>query len=161
AEGLPIHILGSENLTRAMQEFHPVLREGDGFLHNDPYNGNTHPADHTILVPVFHEGVHLFTTCAKAHQADCGNSQPTSYMAFARDVYEEGSLIFPCVRIQQDYGHVDDIVRMCRARIRVPDQWFGDYLATLGAARIGERRLKELLDKYGADTLHAFEEEWF
>ena len=30
---------------------------------------------------------------------------------------------------------------VCR-RIRVPDQWYGDYLATVGAARIGERRLK-------------------
>jgi N-methylhydantoinase B len=161
AEGLPIHILGSENLTRAMQEFHPNVREGDAFLHNDPYNGNTHPADHTILVPVFHGNKHVFTACAKAHQADCGNSQPTSYMAFARDVYEEGALIFPCVKIQDRYEHVEDIIRMCRARIRVPDQWFGDYLATLGAARIGERRLKGLIEKYGEDVLGRFVEEWF
>ena len=50
------------------------LAEGDAFLHNDPYLGNTHTADHTILVPVFIEGEHVFTACAKAHQADCGNA---------------------------------------------------------------------------------------
>ena len=74
-------------------------------------------------------------------------------MPGARDVYEEGALIFPCVRVQRDYEDIDDIIRMCRRRIRVPDQWYGDYLATLGAARIGERRLKELCGQYGRETL--------
>ena len=63
----------------------------------------------------------------------------------ARDVYEEGALNFPCVRIQRDYRDIEDLIRMCRRRIRVPEQWYGDYLAALGAARIAERRLKELL----------------
>lgn len=160
AEGLPIHIVGSQYLTAAMSRLHPDFAEGDAFLHNDPYNGNTHHADHSILVPVFWEGRHVFTAVAKAHQADCGNSQPTTYASYARDVYEEGALTFPCVRIQR--GRVDDpdIVRMCRARIRVPDQWYGDYLAALGAARIGERRLHDVLERYGADVLEEFCREW-
>src|SRR3954464_909587 len=140
AEGLPVHVIGMEFLAQAMTALHDDLTEGGAFLHNDPYLGNTHPADHVILVPVFFEGVHLFTAAAKAHQADCGNAQPTTYMPYARDVYEEGSLIFPAVRVQRDYRDVEDIIRMCRRRIRVPDQWYGDYLAMLGAARIGERR---------------------
>ena len=104
-------------------------------------------------MPVFHEGEHLFTVGIKAHQADVGNSQPTTYFAAARDVYHEGALIFPCVQVQRDYRDIDDIVRMCRRRIRVPDQWFGDYLAAIGAARIGERRLKAFIDKYGAKAV--------
>ncbi|NNL86409.1 MAG: hydantoinase B/oxoprolinase family protein [Myxococcales bacterium] len=160
-EGLPVHIFGSALQSQAMCDLHDDLAPGDAFLHNDPYLGNTHPADHMILVPVFFEGEHLFTTCAKAHQADCGNSIPSTYHAYARDVYEEGSLIFPCVRIQRDYRDVDDIIRMCRRRIRVPDQWYGDYLAEIGAARIGERRLVELAERYGVDTLRTFIEAWF
>jgi N-methylhydantoinase B len=161
AEGLPVHVIGMEYLAQAMTDLHDDIREGDAFLHNDPYLGNTHPADHTILVPVFFEGRHLFTAAAKAHQADCGNALPTTYMPFARDVYAEGSLVFPAVRIQRDYADVDDIIRMCRRRIRVPDQWYGDYLAMVGAARIAETRLKELCDRYGADLVTAFIEEWF
>ena len=161
AEGLPVHVIGMEFVAEAVTDLHPELTEGDAFLHNDPYLGNTHPADHVILVPVFWEGRHVFTAAAKAHQADCGNAQPTTYMPYARDVYEEGSLIFPAVRVQQDYQDVDDVIRMCRRRIRVPDQWYGDYLAMLGAARIGEARLKELCAKYGAATLAEFVEEWF
>ncbi len=161
AEGLPVHVIGTEFLAQAMTEVHPDYAEGDAFLHNDPYLGNTHPADHAILVPVFFEGQHMFTACAKAHQADCGNALPTTYMPGARDIYEEGALIFPCVRVQRDRRDVEDIIRMCRRRIRVPDQWYGDYLATLGAARIAERRLKELCEQYGSDTLRAFIREWF
>src|SRR5512146_2606250 len=61
AEGLPVHVIGMENLARAMTDLHDDLGEGDAFLHNDPYLGNTHPADHTILVPVFVAGRHMFT----------------------------------------------------------------------------------------------------
>ncbi len=161
AEGLPIHIFGSHLQTRAMGQFHKDIREGDCFLHNDPYSGNTHAADHTFLVPVFFEGEHLFTAVAKAHQADIGNADPTTYMAGAADVYEEGALIFPAVRIQRDFQTDPDILRMCRSRIRVPGQWQGDFLAGIGSARIGERRLKELCAKYGAATIKAFIADWF
>jgi N-methylhydantoinase B len=154
-------VIGTEFLAEAMTELHPDFAEGDAYLHNDPYMGNTHPADHAILVPVFHEGIHVFTACAKSHQADCGNALPTTYMPAARDVYEEGALIFPCVLVQRDRRDVEDIIRMCRRRIRVPEQWYGDYLATLGAARIAERRLIELCDQYGRETVRAFIAEWF
>lgn len=161
AEGLPVHVIGTERLGKAMTDLHDDIAPGDAFLHNDPYLGNTHPADHTILVPVFFEGEHLFTAAAKAHQADIGNADPTTYMPFATDSYAEGGLIFPAIRIQRDHRDVEDIVRMCRRRIRVPEQWYGDYLAMIGAARIAETRLQELCERYGVDTLKAFVEEWF
>ena len=109
---------------------------------------------------MFCAGEHLFTAVAKAHQADIGNSIPTTYHAAARDIYEEGALIFPCVRVQKDYRNVEDIIRMCRRRIRVPDQWYGDFLAAVGAARIGERRLDALTAQYGNDTIKRFTRAW-
>jgi N-methylhydantoinase B len=160
AEGLQAHVLGAGLQTSSMSRLHPDLAPGDAFLHNDPLTGNTHPADHTLLVPVFIGDRHVFTASAKAHQADCGNSEPTTYMSYARDVYQEGALIFPCVRIQRDYEDVQDVVRMCRSRIRVPEMWYGDYLAALGAVRIGERRLRELAARYGLEILEQFAEEW-
>ena len=63
--------------------------------------------------------------------------------------------------MQQNYQDVDDIIRICKKRIRVPEQWFGDYLAAIGAARIGERRLLQLVDKYGKATLQQFVSDWF
>src|SRR5689334_24731556 len=65
AEGLPIHVIGTQFMAEAMTELHE-LAEGDAFIHNDPYLGNSHSADHGILVPVFIEGEHVFTAVAKA-----------------------------------------------------------------------------------------------
>ncbi len=160
AEGLPVHVFGAHLQAASISRFH-TPREGDAYLHNDVYLGNTHPADHTILVPVFVDGEHLFTSSAKAHQADIGNSIPTTYFAEARDVYQEGSLVFPCVKVQEDYRNIEDVVRMCRSRIRIPDQWYGDFLAGIGAARTGERRLKEFVATYGKATVRRFVEQWF
>lgn len=163
AESLPSHVLvGPDLMSRCMVEFHPALRRGDAFLHNSPYHGNSHAADHTILVPVVDDdGVHRFTVFAKAHQADIGNAMPTSYTGAARDVYAEGALIFPAVQVQRDYADIDDIVRMCRMRIRVPNQWWGDYRALVGAARIGEREILALGAELGWDRLEQHARDWF
>ena len=70
---------------------------------------------------------------SKAHQADIGNCGADPLLrAMARDVYEEGAVILPCVKVQSDYRDIEDVIRMCRMRIRVPEQWWGDYLALLG-----------------------------
>ena len=163
AESYPIHVIGGADLmARAMLDMHPDPRPGDAFLHNSPYHGNSHAADHTILVPVFDDdGVHRFTVLAKAHQADCGNALPTTYMGQARDVYAEGALIFPAVRVQRDYADIADIINMCMMRIRVPDQWRGDYLAMVGAARIGEREIVRMGREVGWDTLSTHASAWF
>lgn len=159
--GFPVHVYGSSLVSKVMEEAHPDFREGDAFLHNDPYNGNTHAADHTLMVPVFVGGEHMFTAIAKAHQVDIGNSQPTTYMPNARDVYEEGALIFPCVRVQQDYTDVQDIIGMARLRIRAFDTWYGDYLASLGALRLAEKRLQEFCAGFASlDDVRSFIKEW-
>ena len=163
AEALPIHTLsGPDMMARAMLEFHPTLKRGDAFIHNSPYHGNSHTGDQGILVPVLDDqGKHRFTVVVKAHQADVGNSVPTTLHATARDVYEEGALVFPCVKIQTDYHDIADIIRMCMMRIRVPEQWYGDLLATIGAARIGERELMALAREVGWDRIEEFAEAWF
>ena len=162
AEALPIHTLcGADLMAQAMMAIHPKLLKGDAFLHNSPYHGCSHAADHTILVPVIDDqGVHHFTIWVKGHQADCGNSLPTTYMSHARDVYEEGALIFPSVKVQEGYRDIQDVIRMCEMRIRVPGQWRGDYLASVGAARIGEREIFAMAEEYGWDILHAFSRQW-
>jgi N-methylhydantoinase B len=163
AESLPIHVMiGPDIIAREILTHHSRLERGDAFLHNSPYHGNSHAADHCIVVPVVDDqGVHRLTVLAKAHQADCGNSLPTTYMGHARDVYEEAALIFHAVKIQRNYKDIDDIIRMCRLRIRVPEQWWGDYLAALGAARIGEQSLLTLGHDIGWGTLDAYAEDWF
>jgi N-methylhydantoinase B len=163
ADSLPIHVLsGPDLMARSALQFHPHMKAGDAFLHNSPYHGCSHPADLSVIAPIMDgDGRHRFTVIAKAHQADIGNSEPTTYMGNARDVYHEGALIFPAVQVQREWQDIDDIIRMCEMRIRVPKQWRGDYLATVGAARIGERALTELAATTGWDRLEAFAALWF
>lgn len=156
-EGLPVHLANTDYTVKGTLEmFKGDVHEGDAFLNNSPFHGNTHPADHTVMVPVFFEGELLFFTVVRGHQADIGNSQPTTYMAYAKDVYEEGAIYWPAVRVQRDYRDIEDVIRMGKVRIRVPDQWYGDYLAMVGACRIGERRLKDFCAKYGKEYVKAF-----
>ncbi|MCA3505290.1 MAG: hydantoinase B/oxoprolinase family protein [Rhodobacter sp.] len=163
AVSLPSHVMsGPDEMARYIASMHPDMKRGDAFLHNSPYHGNSHAADHCLFVPVIDkDGVHRYSVLAKAHQADCGNSKPTTYIGDATDLYEEGALIFPAVQVQRDYKDIGDIIRMCRARIRVPEIWWGDYLATLGAVRIGEHELLALGQDVGWDRLDRHVENWF
>ena len=162
AESLPIHVMrGPDLMSRYLAEYHPHPRRGDAFLHNSPYHGNSHAGDHCVLVPVLDdEGRVRATAVVKAHMADIGNAEPTTMTATARDVYEEGALIFNCVKVQEDYRDVDDVIRMCQARIRVPEDWYGDYMGMIGAARVGERELQKVGEEVGWDTFDRYVSDW-
>ena len=156
ALGLGAH-LGAIDLTpRAVAAKHGAsMRPGDCFANNDGYLGNTHCADFTLTVPVFHAGKLRFYAIARAHFADMGFPIPTTYHAMARDAYEEG-LTLPCIRIQRDYCDIEEVIDICKGNIRAPEQFYGDYLACLAAVRTGERRLHELCDKYGGALIEGF-----
>jgi N-methylhydantoinase B len=163
AESLPIHVMsGPDLVAAATARMHPRPQAGDAYLHNSPYHGNSHAGDHCILVPVVDaDGEHHFTALIKAHMADIGNSEPTTLWAAARDVYKEGALIFPGLKVQSDYRDVPDVIEMCRTRLRVPDVWYADYSGMVGAARIGERELTTLGEELGWETLHDYTAAWF
>ena len=162
-DSLLIHVMaGPDMMARSIVDLHDDIRPGDAYLHNCPYHGNSHPADQSILIPVFDDdGKHRFTVLSKAHQADIGASMPTTYSVEARDVYEEGALLFPAMRVQRDFRDIEDIIRMCRMRIRVPDQWYADYLSLIGAARIAEQELKAAGRAEGWDRIDEIVEAWF
>lgn len=158
-EGLPSHVgtihLSVEETLRLFDDLAP----GDCIFNNCPYTGNDHHADITIMVPVFYDDEIVFWAVNRAHQADIGAPIPTTYPFMATTIYEEG-IHFPCVRVQREYRDIKDIIRICTMKIRLPEQWYGDYLAQVGAARIGERRIIDLCERYGIDTLKGFTEEW-
>lgn len=159
-DALPIHVMSMDMATRPLTELFPDVAQGDVFLNNCPYTGGTHHADLIMAMPVFMDGEPLFWAVALSHHADTGAPTPSTYLPFARNVYEEG-LHFPCVRIVEGYVEKQDILRMGMMRNRVPDLWLGDARAQIGACKTGERRILELLDRYGRDTVLDFVEDWF
>ena len=158
-EGLPIHISALELTTTNIVKLFDDITDGDAFFNNSPYLGATHHADLDVVAPVYCDGEPMFWSVVRCHHADIGAPLPTTYLPFAKTIYEEG-LHFPCTRIQRDRRDIQDVLRIARMKIRASDLWYGDYRAQVGACRIGERRLKELVAKYGKDTILAFIEEW-
>ena len=130
------------------EKFGNDLHPGDCFANNSGYHGNTHCGDFTLCAPIFFKGRVVFFAMARAHLADIGFPTPTTYGPLARDVYEEG-LIFPCVRIQREGRDITEVIDICKANIRAPEQFYGDYLACLAAVRTGEKGVLELCTKYG------------
>jgi N-methylhydantoinase B len=156
AVGLPVHASAIDLIPRAVVEkYGDDIRPGDCFANNSAYHGNTHCGDFTLCAPVFFEGRLVFHTIARAHLADMGFPTPTTYGPLAGDVYEEGLLI-PCVRIQRERRDVTEVIDICKANIRAPSQFYGDYLACLAAVRTGERGIDELCVRYGRETVLSF-----
>jgi N-methylhydantoinase B len=59
------------------------------------------------------------------------------------------------VRYQRRFEPVTDIERIIAANSRTPELVLGDIRGQLGADRLGERRLQELVGKYGKDKVLA------
>jgi len=159
-EALPIHVLSMDLATRPITEFFDDIKPGDIFFNNCPYTGGTHHADLIVAMPVFYEGEPLFWMVALSHHADTGAPVPSTYLPFAKNIFEEG-VHFPCVRVAEHYQEKADILRLGLMRNRVPELWLGDVRAQIGACRTGERRVHELLARHGRDTLLAFIADWF
>lgn len=156
ALGLPVHVGAIELISKAvLGKFGSDLNEGDCFANNSGYHGNTHCADFTLCAPVFFEGEVVFYAIARAHLGDIGFPTPTTYGPLSRDVYEEG-LKLPCVRIQRGNKDVEEVIDICKANIRAPEQFYGDYLATLAAVRTGELGIKKICAQYGMDVVRRF-----
>ncbi|RUX04682.1 hydantoinase B/oxoprolinase family protein, partial [Mesorhizobium sp. M2A.F.Ca.ET.037.01.1.1] len=159
-DALPIHVMSMDMATRPLTDLFDDITQGDIFLNNCPYTGGTHHADLIMAMPVFFEGEPLFWVVALSHHADTGAPVPSTYLPFAKNIFEEG-MHFPCVRVAQKYEEKKDILRIGTMRNRVPDMWLGDVRAQIGACRTGERRIGELFARYGRDTILGFVEDWF
>ena len=101
--GFPVHVGETSLAGHSLLDLNgDRLRSSDAYLNNSSYHRITHVADHTILVPVFYENELLFICVRRGHQADVGNSIPTTYYAKARDVYGREPLFFRVLKLKKD-----------------------------------------------------------
>ena len=128
------------------------LDDGDVILHNDPFLGNNHLPDTIMAKPVFVEGSVVAFTAVRGHYIDIGGLRPGSYTPLARDVYGEG-LRIPPVKIYRRGEAVVDLFRMIAANTRNPTALIGDIRAQYAGCLAGERRVRDLIDRYGLDTV--------
>ena len=159
-DALPIHVMSMDMATRPVTELFNDIRQGDIYINNCPFTGGTHHADLIMMMPVYAGDEPLFWVVALSHHADTGAPVPSTYLPFAKNIFEEG-LHFPCVRLAENYREKQDILRIGSMRNRVPELWLGDVRAQIGACRTGERRIMALCERYGAETVKGFVRDWF
>lgn len=126
---------------------------GDVFILNDPYRGNNHPPDITVVKPVFWEGELAFWCVSKGHHADVGGAGVAGYNPGARSIWEECVRIPPAklyVRGEPNQALWDTIL----LNVHLPFLVEGDLHCQVGACNIGERSLGKLLEKYGVPVLY-------
>ncbi|HEY7666024.1 MAG TPA: hydantoinase B/oxoprolinase family protein [Xanthobacteraceae bacterium] len=155
---LPLHIGAFPASTAAViAAFRDDIAQGDAFIINHPYEGGSpHAPDIAVITPVFVGGT-LFGFCGSiAHKSDIGGPVPGSCSGQARETFNEG-LHLPAVRYQRGFCPNDDLERLIAANSRTPELVLGDIRGQLGADRLGEKRLTELVAKFGrTKTLAAF-----
>lgn len=130
------------------------IKEGDVFVHNDPYLGASHAPDIDIVVPVFHEGVLVGYSCTTGHHLDIGSSKPGTSVIDAVDDWGCG-LRLRALRLRREGVEVEDVWRMIHDNVRIPDLTIGDLRAQIAAAEIGAKRLVELMDEMGPEEVFA------
>lgn len=145
---MPVHLGAMPLSVRAAVEAVRMDR-GDMVLLNDPYEGGTHLPDITLVAPVFLAGDRrpTFYVANRAHHSDVGGMSPGS-MPVARELFQEG-LILPPVRIMRRGRVVTDVLRILLANVRTPAEREGDLAAQIGANRVGEARLRQLVARHG------------
>ena len=150
---MPVH-LGSMPLSvKAAIETREV-GPGDVVILNDPYKGGTHLPDITLVSGVFLKKRLLFYVASRAHQSDIGGMSPGS-MPLAEEIYQEG-LRIPPVNVMTKGRINRDVWDMVLANVRTPEEREGDLAAMLGANRTGERRLMEVVSKYGVAEVNRY-----
>ena len=150
--GLPMFIRGLSDAIKAKIEFwgKENIEPGDILLTNDSYVMGSHLNHMIFTLPVFNDGELVAFSSSMAHWQDIGGQLG----GITRDIYSEG-LQLPFVKLFRAGKENPEIAAIIRANVRVPERAMGDYRAQIAAIRTGERRLLQLLKRYGN---HAFKE---
>jgi N-methylhydantoinase B len=156
-QSLPIHLASMWGLMAALLAKYPEdqIHPGDLFVANDPFvAGGTHLPDVNLAMPVFADGELVAFVCNIAHHADIGGMAPGSMAGGMSEIFQEG-LRIPVLKLFRAGVLQQDLLDLLLLNVRVPEERRGDYFAQIAAARLGARRLEEVLQTHGRATLLA------
>lgn len=129
------------------------IRPDDVFITNTPYEGGgSHLSDVVIVLPVFHGEELVAWTVNKAHWTEIGGRDPGSVSTNSTDIYQEG-LRFVFLKLYEEGRINRSLVEIIRHNVRLPDSTLGDMHAGVAAARVGARRILDIIEKYGRDAV--------
>ncbi|TQF78557.1 hydantoinase B/oxoprolinase family protein [Elioraea sp. Yellowstone] len=140
-------------------DYGPVIRaiddyrEGDVCMTNDPYSGFvcTHPPDLHLWKPIFWEGELVCFAVGHIHNTDVGGAVPASLSRALTEVHQEGIRFPPCKLVSE--GRLDRrLLDIMLLNVRAPTQNWGDLKAQLASVNTGERKVHEMIRRFGIET---------
>ncbi|WP_227369442.1 hydantoinase B/oxoprolinase family protein [Halomonas sp. M20] len=139
---IPAYLRGAEQ-TLQDGEWH----EGDVIVHNHPYYGSSHTPDLAIIIPIFYQGELVGFSGNTAHHIDIGAATP-GLIIDVGDVYAEG-MLFAGLKLYEKGVRNEGLAKMITANSRASNQLMRDIEAQVASAKLGVKRFKELIDRYG------------
>lgn len=140
-------------------DYGPVIRaiddyrEGDVCMTNDPYSGFvcTHSPDIHLWKPVFWQGELVCFAVGHIHNTDVGGAVPASLSRALTEVHQEGIRFPPCKLVSED--RLDQrLLDIMLLNVRAPTQNWGDLKAQLASVNTGERKVHEMIRRFGIET---------
>ena len=162
APHIPVH-LGAmgESITTIIRERHGIMRPGDVYMLNTPYNGGTHLPDITVVTPVFdRDGKSLlFFVGSRAHHAEIGGISPGSVPPRSTRIEEEGVLIDNFSLVDAGTFREAEVIELFSAGrwpTRNMEQNLADLRAQIAANEKGVQELRHIIDQFGLDVVRAY-----
>jgi len=153
-ENLPILSFSLSPVCRHIAErFRGNVFPGDVFFHNDVFTLGNQNNDVAAFKPIFVGETLVGWAACKGHQADIGGAVRGGYNPNATEVWQE-ALRIPAVKVIERGKLRRDVWDLIFANIRLPIVQ-EDMRAQIGSCTVGERRLVNLIDKYGLDRFEA------
>ena len=137
-----------------VEEYGSDINEGDIFIWNDPYackGSISHNNDWCVMLPIFHESVHVGFSSIFGHMVDVGGKVPGSMPSDALSIWEEG-LRVPPVKIYEKGVLNEGVLKIMLNNTRTPDMNRADLMALVAGCRTAERRVRETCDRFGRQT---------
>jgi 5-oxoprolinase (ATP-hydrolysing) len=161
APHMPVHLGSMDRSVESIIRNNPVIRPGDVYAINAPYNGGTHLPDITVCTPVFDGAGErlLFWVASRGHHADVGGIAPGSMSPLARTIEEEGAYIDNFKLVDQGAfreGPLSDLLTGAKYPVRNAVQNINDLKAQIAANEKGVAELRRMVSQFGLDVVEAY-----
>lgn len=152
APGLAIFTRGNDYALKRIVEYlgYDSIHPGDVILLNYPYWSSAHTLDVAAVAPIFYQDRLMGFTAIKQHWLDLGQKDP-GYVLDSTDIQQEG-LFLPCSKIYKRGVLNKELEDIIRFNTRMPEHVLGDMNAQISSCRTGERRVAELIERFGPDV---------
>lgn len=137
------------NAIRMIDDYQP----GDICITNDPYSGFvcTHTPDLHMWKPIFWQDELVAFAVSHIHNTDVGGAVPASLSRQLTEVHQEGIRI-PPNKLYEAGTLNKSLLNVMLTNVRMPEQNHGDLQAQIAAMNTGERKVHDMVRKFGVDV---------